>query len=209
MFIPLVDILRCPQAHADTWLVARIDRADDRDIREGTLGCPECLAEYPVRDGIVFFTEEAVSARYRAPSDDDAVRLAAVLDLTDPRTTAVLHGAWGGLAPLMRGIAPSQLLLLNPPVEIPVGDGVSIVRAHAAPFAPASVGAVAVDAGADDALVASLCASVRPGGRLVGPSSLAVPAGFTELARDADLWVAQADPSSPTTAPILPTRRAR
>jgi len=59
MFIPLVDSLRCPRVHDATWLVASIDRAEERDMKEGILGCPTCLAEYPVRDGIVYFDAAA------------------------------------------------------------------------------------------------------------------------------------------------------
>src|SRR5512140_104168 len=98
MLIPLVDALRCIRPHEDTWLVASIDRAEDRDIIEGTLGCPSCLAEYPIHDGVVHFDAVARPA-YRAPTEDDALRLAAALDLVDPRTTAVLHGSWGAYAP--------------------------------------------------------------------------------------------------------------
>ncbi|MGH7617800.1 MAG: hypothetical protein ACREPM_11270, partial [Gemmatimonadaceae bacterium] len=90
MFTPLVDTLRCPNAHDETWLVASIERAEERDIREGTLGCPVCLAEYPIRDGIVRFADVTLPA-LEAPREDDAVRLAAALDLTEPRMTAVLH----------------------------------------------------------------------------------------------------------------------
>ena len=56
------------------------------------------------------------------------MRLAAALDLTDPRMVAVLYGAWGALAPVMRGFSPAHLLLVNPPAGIVSGDGVSVVR---------------------------------------------------------------------------------
>lgn len=209
MFIPLVDMLRCVRPHEETWLVASIDRAEDRDIIEGTLGCPSCLAEYPIHDGVVQFEAQVARPKYRQPSEHDVVRLAAALDLVDPRSTALLHGSWGAYAPMMRGLSPVPLLLVNPPEGIASGDGVSIVLCPIAPVAAASVNAVAVDAGADGAMLASLARSLRGGGRMVGPASMALPQDLVELARDHELWVARLDAASIVSAPILPTRRSR
>src|SRR6185503_13685363 len=181
MFMPLVDVLRCPRVHEDTWLVASIDRAEDRDIIEGTLGCPICQAEYPIRDGIVRFSDRAAPAIAGPLREDDAMRVAAALDLTDPRMTAVLHGAWGALGPIMRGLTPAQLLLVNPPKGITSGDGISIVYANIAPVALGSMHAAAVDTSAAERMLASLVAALRPGGRMVGPLSFAVPPALTEL----------------------------
>jgi uncharacterized protein YbaR (Trm112 family) len=205
----LVDTLRCPRPHDETWLVASIERAADRDIIDGVLGCPSCLTEYPIRDGIVYFAENVPHAGFRAPSEEDAIRLAAALDLTDARMTAVLHGAWGANAPILRGISPAQLLLVNPPIGIMSGDGISIVYANVAPLARASASAVAFDTLADDAMLASLVASLRPGGRLLGPASVAVPADFVELARDEDVWVASPRSGGTESAPISLQRRVR
>ena len=207
MFIPLVDVLRCVKPHDDTWLVASIERADERDIISGMLGCPICFAEYPIRDGVVFFTEQAPAPDYAAPMEDDAMRLAAALDLTDARMTAVLHGAWGAHAALLRGISPVQLLLVNPPPGMSSGDGVSIVRAEHAPIAHGAVNAVAVDAHANPEMLASLRASLRAGGRMLGPVSVPVPDGLIELARDDEVWVAELSAGEATSRPIGLTRR--
>lgn len=209
MFIPLVDLLRCVNDHADTWLVASIDRAEDRDIIEGMLGCPTCLAEYPVHDGIVRFSVNVSRPALRAPREEDAIRLAAALDLTEPSMTAVLHGAWGAHAQILRGVSPAQLLLVNPPDGIASGDGISIVLAETAPLAYGSAHAVAVDATASDGMAASLLASLRAGGRMLGSVSLPVPANLTELVRDDAVWVARLELAAATSAPILPTRRSR
>jgi uncharacterized protein YbaR (Trm112 family) len=209
MFIPLVDMLRCTQPHEETWLVASIDRAEDRDIIEGTLGCPSCLAEYPIRDGIVIFDAGVERPAYRQPSEQDVVRLAAALDLVDPRMTAVLHGAWGAYAPMVRGVSPVPLLLVNPPEGIASGDGASIVLAAIAPIAPGSVNGVAIDAGASGPMIASFVWALRGGGRMVGPVTMALPDNLVEITRDSDLWVARLDAEPMVSAPILPTRRSR
>jgi uncharacterized protein YbaR (Trm112 family) len=207
VFIPLVDQLRCPNAHGDTWLVAQIDRAVDRDIVTGMLGCPQCLAEYPIRDGVVYFTEN-VRPPFLAPVEDDAMRIAAALDLTEARMIAVLHGTWGAHAPIIQGVSPAQLLLVNPPDGVVSGDGISIVVADGAPVAAGSVNAVAVDASATVEMIASLRTALRAGGRMLGPASMSVPADLAELARDEDVWVARLE-ATPSSSPIPITRRAR
>jgi uncharacterized protein YbaR (Trm112 family) len=209
MFIPLVDSLRCPNAHPETWLVASIDRAEERDIKEGMLGCPQCLAEYPVREGIVHFGPDIAREPFQPPDENEAVRVAAALELTDPRMTAVLHGAWGAHAMLIRSMTPVSLLLINPPEGVESGDGISIVLANSAPLAVASMDGAAVGAVASTALVATLCASLRGGRRMLGPLAVTRPAFLLELARDAEIWVAQLDPGAITSAPVLPTRRLR
>jgi uncharacterized protein YbaR (Trm112 family) len=211
MFIQLVDILRCVRrpAHEETWLVASIDRAEDRDIIEGFLGCPLCSAEYPIREGIVHFDSQAVRPAYRPASEEDATRLAAALDLVDARMVALLHGRWSSCAPMVRGISPAQLLLVNPSAGITTGDGVSIVLAEFAPVATASIHAVAIDESASPAMIASAVASLRSGGRMLGPAAVAIPGALVEIARDDDLWVARLETAATTSAPILPTRRSR
>ena len=211
MFIPLVDILRCVRQppHDDTWLVASIDRAEERDIIEGFLGCPICSAEYPIHLGIVNFAPDVVRPEYRAVSEEEAIRLAAALDLVDPRMTAVLYGSWGSSAPLIRGFSPAQLVLVNPPAGLATGDGVSIVLSNLAPLGMASVNAVAIDASASPAMVASLAASLRSGGRMIGPVSVAIPGDLVEIARDDEVWVARLETAATTSAPIRPTRRSR
>jgi uncharacterized protein YbaR (Trm112 family) len=208
MLIPLVDVLRCTQPHEETWLVASIDRAEDRDILEGTLGCPTCLAEYPIHDGVVTFESGVARPELRQPSENDVMRLAAALDLVDPRMTAVLHGSWGAYAPLIRGISPVPVILVNPPGGIASGDGISIVLCSTAPIAAAAVNAVAVDGGATDAMVASLVRSLRAGGRMVGPAGTTLPENLVEIARDDELWVARVDTTVTVSAPIPLTRRS-
>src|SRR3954463_6973497 len=100
MFIELVDALRCPRTHEESWLVASATRMDARHIVSGTLGCPVCLAEYPIEEGVVDFREErgAVAPVGDDVSADDAMRIAAMLDLADAKGFAVLLGAWGSIA---------------------------------------------------------------------------------------------------------------
>ena len=210
MFIPLVDILRCVNPHEETWLVASIERAEDRFIIDGTLGCPICLAEYPIRDGVVYFTEAEIQSGSVSPEEPEAMRLAAALDLTEPRKTALLQGSRGAHAHLIRGFSPAQLILLNPPRGSTSGDGVSVIVSEKVPLAQQSVDAIAVDDSFRlEESGATTLPALKRGGRLLAPVSTPVPNGFNELARDDDVWVAQVDDREIVSAPILPTRRAR
>jgi uncharacterized protein YbaR (Trm112 family) len=207
VFIPLVDILRCPQPHDETWLVAAIDRADGRDIVDGTLGCPICSAEYPIRDGLVDFGGAPAATPFISPRDDEAVRIAAALDLTEARAVGLLAGAWGAHATLVRSLSPAQLLLVNSPEGVPSGDGISIVRAATVPVAASSVSGAAFDTTATIEVIASLTRAVRAGGRLLGPIDAEIPDGFSELARDAEVWVAGRTPGASASPPVPLMRR--
>jgi hypothetical protein len=212
VFIPLVDSLRCTANHDETWLVASIGRAEERDIRDGFLGCPICFAEYPIREGIAYFgldpSAATATAMPKRVSEEDAVRLAAALDLTDPRKIALLFGASGAYAPVMRGFSPAHLLLVNPPGGIASGDGISIVRtAGVAPVARGSMDAVGLDSGGSPEMVKSLVAALRGGGRIAGPLSVPLPADAAELTRDDHIWVAARE--SEGVSPLISLRRAR
>jgi uncharacterized protein YbaR (Trm112 family) len=212
VFIDLVDDLRCPRPHEETWLVASTDRTEGRDIVQGTLGCPICRAEYPIRDGVVWFAD-APAAGPATPADSDtaagpdlAMRLAAFLDLSDAQGFALLAGSWGSLAPLLRGVVSTHLVVLNPAAPVPAGAGVSVLNvAHYIPFAAATCRGVALDdAHAGPAYLRDAVHVLRPRGRLVAPASTPTPSGATELARDEHLWIAERDVAPPTLVPLKP-----
>jgi uncharacterized protein YbaR (Trm112 family) len=196
MFIELVDVLRCPNPHEDTWLVLAADRLDDRDVMEGTLGCPICHAELRISAGIARFDNGSprVTAS-RTPDEDEALRIAALLDLTDRRGYAVLVGESAANAPLLRAVTDVQLLLIDAPADISMGRGLSGLTtsssAETFPLAAGSARGIALDATATAPLVTSALTILSPGGRLLAPASLDVPAGLTMLARDERHWVAE------------------
>lgn len=189
MHIELVEVLRCPRPHEDAWLVAQMRELRDREIVHGTLGCPVCFAEYPVVDGV---------ARLR-PDDpppvpamhlDEAMRVAALLDLSEPGSYALLAGAWGALAPTVAAVTDVRVLALNAP-GIAGGTGAWGLWAPdgSLPLARGTARGIALDdrhAGLAPIAVRAL----RAGGRLVAPVATPVPADVRELARDATWWVA-------------------
>jgi uncharacterized protein YbaR (Trm112 family) len=209
MFVELVDLLRCPHPHEDGWLVAAAAATAERHIVHGTLGCPVCHAEFPVRDGVVHFDGECVIAEAPLPHLDEgeraaeAMRLAALLDLSSAGGTVVLGGAWQGCADAVLALADVRVLLVDPPQVPALREEVSAVRGAPMPVAAAAVRGVALDerTAAPDRVAAAALA-LRPGGRLVAPVGAAVPEGVTELARDGRHWVAERTAAAPPLVPL-------
>ena len=213
MFIELVDALRCPRPHEESWLVLAASRMEARHVEEGTLGCPVCHAEYPIRGGIADFRVDAAPAASHsadAPSAVDHVpadALAAMLDLGDALGFAVLLGEWGRRAGALLELEPiPPLLLVNPPDGVPIVPGLSGVRSDAAsPLAPGAARAAAAD-GAHAQHLTWAVQATRAGGRVVAPAAAGVPPGVRELVRDARLWVGERE-AAPSPLVRLHVRR--
>jgi uncharacterized protein YbaR (Trm112 family) len=219
VFIELVDLLRCTNEHEDSWLVAAIYEKLDRDIIEGRLGCPVCGAEYPIHEGIAVFGDgpkspvsEMARGAYDESDDDAAIRCAALLDLFDPGGAVVLGGSWGRAARALLDITPVSVLLIAPPPGVTLGRGLSAIRvADRFPVAAGSLRGVALDDSmATPTLVESAARALKPGGRLVAPVAVALPAGIAERARDDRHWVGEAGVASSVPIPLARnTTRAR
>jgi uncharacterized protein YbaR (Trm112 family) len=205
MFVEIVDALRCPRAHEESWLVLAAQRTEDRHVLEGTLGCPVCHATYPIHGGIAEFSEQMASDRSnggQARTLPPADHLSAMLDLGDALGFAVLIGTWGTRASeLLERLDVPPLLLVDPPADIAMGHGLSGLRAGATlPLASGAARAVATDA-EDSEQVAEAARVTRVGGRLVAPAGARLPEGVRQLARDDVVWVGerQTMPSAPVT----------
>ena len=193
MFIELVDVLRCPVAHEESWLIAAAIRMEARHIVEGTLGCPVCSAEYPIRNGVVDFRRGAGRRPAEdVPHDPDlALRLAAMLDLADAHGFAVLLGGWGSHAAELSGIVDTPLILIDPPAHVRGAPGMSVVRCDdEIPLAAGAARAMAMDVGGVPR-VASAVRATRQHGRLLAPVAVALPHGVRELVRDEHVWVGE------------------
>jgi uncharacterized protein YbaR (Trm112 family) len=213
VFIELVDLLRCPRPHEDTWLVAAIHERADRDIVRGVLGCPICKASYQIRDRIAIFDETAPSrpaderSAYDESDDDMAMRCAAMLNLFDSGGAVLLAGAWARAAHALRDITPVSVLVVDAPGGLPLGNGVSALRiGDSLPVAAGALRGVALDDGRiSPALMGSVARALRAGGRLIAPNSADVPRDITERARDDRHWVGEAQ--GPASAPVRLTRQ--
>lgn len=221
MFIELLDILRCVRSHEDSWLVGSFDELVDRHVIRGTLGCPVCGAEYPIRGGVVDFRMGAAGgetdAESIAPTQDAATgmpdeaaawRLAALLDLSEPGGVVVLMGRWAATAPSLESVAAGgQFLLVN--ASTPVFPFASAIRSEAIlPLASGSARAVAYDGVDAPGLSTTEAARVlRAGGRLVAPVAEPVPDQVAEIARDASEWVGERRVEA--TGPVLRLTRRK
>jgi hypothetical protein len=211
VFIELVDILRCPRPHEETWLVAAVSTFHGRHIATGSLGCPICRTQYPVVDGAADFTREGHGAAAGegvapSPADDDILRARALLDLSEAGGVVALLGSAASMSAALEDSAECTVLQVNPS-GAPLGPGVSTLWVDdRLPLAPDSLRAAMVGDGVSAELLASLVAGIRPKGRLVGPVSQPLPEGVSELARDEKQWVAAR--SGGRISPPVPLQRA-
>ncbi len=192
MFIELVDHLRCPASHEETWLVAAVESFHGRYIARGSLGCPICRAQYRVEAGAVCFAAPPSApegaARY---GEDDVLRARALLGLTDEAGVVGLVGASASMVHALEEQAQVMLLLVNPRGVTPEPGLSTLWVADHFPATSGVLRGALVDASPSPALMEGLVRALRQGGRLVAPVSLPVPAGIKELARDDREWVGE------------------
>ena len=207
MHSELVDTLRCLSVHEESWLVAAADETEGRHIMRGLLGCPVCHARYPIERGIADFSggvhvPVALDDDDISVSEDAAVKLAAMLDLTDPSGYVILVGSWARLGAALREVVPVTVLAVNPHPDAAIGDGVSgVTTLDRIPVAASSARAIAFDAPgpADGTLleIGAALGAVRPGGRVVAMTAVDAPDDVSVVARDAEHWVATRTSGAP------------
>jgi uncharacterized protein YbaR (Trm112 family) len=190
MFIEMLDLLRCPVPHEETWLVASFGKMDARFVVEGKLGCPVCASTYEVTDGIARFAAKATRRDVSGLGDEAAFRYAAMLGITRPGSVAVVDGAASLVAGRIAALLESRIICLSPVDGLAESEVVGIVAAgDRIPLASRSVdGMIAVD----DAQVADAARVLRRGARLVTPATIAVDGPFIERARDENFVVSEA-----------------
>jgi len=190
VFVELIELLRCPREHAESQLVVAATRTDDRHIVDGVLGCPTCAGEFRIMGGVARFDARQPTPDAQ-PDADAAMRVAALLDLTDARGFALLTGAWCAQLDGIQRISDTPIALLNPPGAVGGIPAGVIECGDVAPFAPGSLRAAALDAELTSVLRDSIVRAVRTSGRVLGPSSMAVPTDINELTRDDQMWVGE------------------
>lgn len=195
----MIDLLRCVNAHEDTWLVASFSEIANRFVREGTLGCPICAAEYPITNGVADFTlgesiascdDERAAAGHRR--EELATRAGAYLDATQPGATIVLGGLWAYAAQQLGEMAEVRVIALNAPRGVKESESVGLVRmGKRIPLAANSVQGIALDAWFENPIGDDAARVAKPGGRIVGPVGFDSPQQTAVLAHDENYWVAE------------------
>jgi hypothetical protein len=186
--IELTEMLRCPEAHADGFIVLSTGEMLGRMVRSGVAGCSVCHREYVIKDGVVDFgaTPTESSATPHPTPRTDAATLQALLDLSGPGGYVVLLGAAArhavGLAARMGGV---HFIGVNAPPDVEELPVLSLVRSAAAiPLRQTIARGVVV--GADRARAPWLVEARRvllPGRRWVVESeAVELPEGISKLA---------------------------
>ncbi len=192
----LLDALRCPGTHEESWLVAMVLEASGSTLLVAELACPVCGAEFRIVNGIAHFADSTPVAPPALPSEPYtpamALRLAALLGVAESQLPVGLVGRYTAASGALASLVSAPQLLINSGPVIP-GAGIScIVVADRLPLGVESLAAIAVDAAhATATFLDSATRTLRLGGRLVAPADAPVPAGMRELARDATEWVAE------------------
>ena len=202
MFIELLDLLRCINAHEDTWLVASFKTVSSRFVLDGTLGCPTCSAKYAITTGIADFSGGAELPRRKAGQrastlerEELATRAGAFLNVTEPGATVVLGGSWGSAAQELSLMSEVRVFALNPESGVEESETVGLLLVGSdIPVAPGSVLGVAIDSSFPPGILASAVKAIRPGGRIVGPTEIPPPPDLLVLAHDENYWVAEKAP---------------
>lgn len=200
MLRDLLDALRCPAPHDESWLVAVVTRADGRLLWEADLACPVCASEFTVRRGVASF---GGVPRPSSEAEPDAERLAALLGVLDGERPVLLTGAYARAGTALAALTTAPQLWLDAPTDAPTDtptDAPTDVTARRSllvgcprlPLGVDTLAAAAVDAAhtAPD-MLASIVRALGQGARLVAPVATPLPPGVRELARDAAEWVAE------------------
>ncbi|HUQ48019.1 MAG TPA: hypothetical protein VM053_07220 [Gemmatimonadaceae bacterium] len=204
MYIELIDLLRCPRVHEESWLVAAFNKMDGRFVIEGKLGCPVCSASYPITDGVADLREwrEASVAAPTTPAieadSDTAVRVAAMLGLTRAGSVAVLSSMPASIAGLVSEMASVRVLGANAITPAAEQENVAMIRSgDRLPFATGSIDAVMLETTVSNSEVEEAVRILKTGGRLVVTADSPLRGNLRELARDDRYIVAE------STGPLL------
>jgi len=197
LFIELTEILRCPRAHAESYLVCVPITMDGRDVARGVVGCPVCHAEFPIVDRVAFFDAPADAPPAATPvaaPEYDAAALEAFLGLEGRGGYVVVVGrAARHAAALARRMEGVQVVAVNPPAGVAASGSFSVVRAAGSlPIKTQHVRGVALGRDAVTApWLAEASRVLLPGLHLVAEDEAAAPPRVDVLARAGGVLVAE------------------
>ena len=184
MHIELIDLLRCPKDHEETWLVAALTAVQDRFVIKAKLGCPVCGVSYSIPNGVADLRIQPGdhSPSHTTTDSDDAVRIAALLNLTRPGAVAVLEGDHAAVAQNVSDMTESRIIAINPAAGVEDSETVAAVLCDARiPLASDSVIGVVCESAS---IIQDVPRVLRNGGRALLPAAAVIPAGLTEITRD-------------------------
>jgi hypothetical protein len=187
--IEFIDLLRCPEPHEESWLVAAFHRMDGRDVVDAKLGCPVCNAEYFVRDGVAVFGDGKAGGRQQTINP---AHIAAFLNLTSPGKTIVLAGAMAAQSAGVALAAEARVISFNAEHPTRLDQVAEITGGARVPLAANSLDGIALDEShATKEFLSEAERLLRSGGRLLVPASASLSGSFHKLASDSNHIVAE------------------
>jgi uncharacterized protein YbaR (Trm112 family) len=190
MDLTLVERLVCPEVHATTPLVVRVDAAESGRVRAGMLGCPACHREWPI---------EHFAARFGPPADlpasapMDGHAAAALLNLTAPGIV-IADGASAEMIRILVSSYEASVVALDD--ESPDASAL-LTGAQRVPLAPGvATGALLFRQRRTAAFIASVASAVAPWGRVIAAHGVAADARLREIARDESVAVLAREPDA-------------
>ncbi len=203
MFFELTDVLTCPTCGPAHGLVLLVREVEERRVRSGWLGCPNCRRDYPVVEGIADLRVEPERSRLERPrveEEDLAVKILALSGLAGGRGLLLLGDRLEHMAASVADLAPELevVAVAETPDRLAARAGVSGVACDVElPVAEHRLRCVAIAPGGAGEVVAAAARRVTVGGRLVlfdataGDLAEVERAGFTVLATEGATAVAE------------------
>jgi hypothetical protein len=184
VYIEFIDLLRCPEPHEESQLVAALNRVEGRHVVEAKLGCPVCSAEYFIRDEVAIFDDTAAFPPPILLDESSGMRISAFLNLIAPGKVVLLAGDFARVSPSVAESSGARVISLNSSSPAHLVDDVAEIKASSKiPLASKSLDGIALDEShSTPELLADAARLLKPGGRLYSKSSVALPAQFTQLA---------------------------
>ncbi|KPK62299.1 MAG: hypothetical protein AMS21_07825 [Gemmatimonas sp. SG8_38_2] len=211
MFFELTDLLTCPTCGPKHGLVLLVQEVEDRRVRTGWLGCPNCRNDYPVNDGVADLRLEAsatpeVAARFIETDDDElALKVLALLGLNERRAFVLVDERIAHVASALSELAPELEVIAVSSTPVGPGNAGAVSRVLAErpfPLVEFKLPGVAIAPGGNPGLVAAAARRVATGGRLALFDATAEDieeakrSGLTILAVESGTAVAERKPDS-------------
>lgn len=210
MHILVTDVLSCPRCGPEYGLVLMADRVEERRVREGVLGCPNCRERYEVHGGVA---DLRIAGQEELPGpggggmepgwggrEEGAVRLGALMGVGEGSGVTLIVGRDAGYAAGVASLVPElEVAVLGAGVEVwEESPGVSrLLAGGQLPFRTGTLGAVALTGGVAESLEGEGVRVVGLGGRLVlvgaapGAAERLRAAGLVVLVDEAGVVVAE------------------
>lgn len=177
MHILLTDILTCPRCGPEFGLIVLADRIDDRQVREGQLGCANCRLTYAIERGAGDMRVDGgdtLPLEGGSGTDDDerAFRAAALLGQAQPNASILVLEQDGGRAAEVARIFPEAhvigVTVARPSEEQPSAGYLSRIRSgRRLPFRGQSVRGAAIFGSPSPDLMEEVARVLMKGGRMV------------------------------------------